>query len=136
MYRETSSALLKFCLIEIIKSIEKSHNSDRLLPILNYIHENYFDATLSNESIAKLFGYHPYYLSQMIREHTGLSLHQYLISYRIKMSKKKLITTNEPINTIAWKSGFSSTAYFIKLFKSKVGVTPNTYRKERMYSLF
>ncbi|MBE6761313.1 MAG: helix-turn-helix transcriptional regulator [Ruminococcaceae bacterium] len=37
---------------------------------------------------------------------------------------------------MAWKSGFSSTAYFIKLFKSKVGVTPNTYRKERMYSLF
>ena len=136
MYRETSSALLKFCLIDIIKSIEKSRNSDRLAPILNYIHENYFDVTLSNESIAELFSYHPYYLSQMIREHTGLSLHQYLISYRIKMSKKKLITTNEPINTIAWKSGFTSTAYFIKLFKSKVGVTPNTYRKERMYSLY
>lgn len=136
MYRETASALLKLCLIDIIKNVENNQDNDRIHPIINYIHENYFDTSLSNESIAELFNYHPYYLSQMVREHTGLSLHQYLISYRIKMAKKKLLTTNDSINTIAWKSGFSSTAYFIKQFKSKTGMTPNTYRKARIDSLF
>ena len=136
LYRETSSALLKLCLIDIVKNSEKKRESDRMLKVLNYIHENYSDSSLSNDSVAKLFNYHPYYLSQLIRQHTGQPLHQYLISYRIKMAKKKLITTNEPVGTISWKSGFPSTAYFIKQFKSKVGVTPSTYRKERMDSIF
>lgn len=136
LYRETSSALLKLCLIDLVKKSEQSQESSRVLPVLNYIHENYPDISLSNESIAELFNYHPYYLSQMIRQHTGQPLHQYLISYRIKMAKKKLITTNDSIGTIAWKSGFHSPAYFIKQFKAQVGVTPSAYRKERMHSLF
>lgn len=135
LYRETASALLKLCLMDLVKNFENKPETDKVLNILNYIHENYQDPSVSNESIAKLFNYHPYYLSQMIRQHTNQPLHQYLISYRIKMAKKKLVTTNDSISTIAWKSGFPSTAYFIKQFKSKVGVTPNTYRKERLYSV-
>ena len=136
LYREVSSALLKICLLDLVRVCEQDQESARVLPVLDYIHENYPDTALTNESIAKLFNYHPYYLSQMIRQHTGQSLRQYLIAYRIKMAKKKLITTNDPIGTVAWKSGFLSPAYFIKQFKAQVGVTPNTYRKERMHSLF
>ena len=92
--------------------------------------------TTTNASIAERFNYHPYYLSQMIKQHTGQSLHQYLIAYRIKMAQKKLTTTNDPISTVAWKSGFQSPAYFIKQFKAHVGVTPNVYRKEHLRVLF
>ena len=136
LYREVSSAFLKVCLLDLVRTYEHNQESARVLPVLDYIHENYPDTALTNESIAKLFNYHPYYLSQMIRQHTGRSLRQYLIAYRIKMAKKKLITTNDPVSTVAWKSGFQSPAYFIKQFKAQVGVTPNTYRKERMHSLF
>ena len=135
LYREVSSALLKLCLLDLVRTCEQNQESARVLPVLDYIHENYPDTTLTNNSIAELFNYHPYYLSQMIRQQTGQSLHQYLIAYRIKMAKKKLITTNDPISTVAWKSGFQSPAYFIKQFKAHVGVTPNAYRKERMHFL-
>lgn len=135
-YRETLSALLKLCLIDLIKSFEKNPETDKVQNILNYIHNNYHDTTLSNESVARSFNYHPYYLSQLIRQYTNQPLHRYLITYRIKMAKQKLVTTNESVNTIAWKTGFPSTAYFIKQFKSKTGMTPNTYRKERLSSLF
>jgi len=136
LYREVSSALLKLCLLDLVRICEQNQESARALPILDYIHANYADATLTNASIAERFNYHPYYLSQMIRQCTGQSLHQYLISYRIKMAQKKLITANDPISTVAWKSGFQSPAYFIKQFKAHVGVTPNVYRKEHLRVLF
>lgn len=136
LYREVSSALLKLCLLNLVRIREQNQATAKAMPVLDYIHENYADPSLTNESIAEQFNYHPYYLSQMIRQYTGQSLHQYLIAYRIKMAKKKLITTNDSVSTVAWKSGFQSPAYFIKQFKSHVGVTPNAYRKEHMYALF
>lgn len=136
LYREISSALLKLSLLDLVRECDQNQESTRVLPVLDYIHKHYQDSTLTNESIAKMFNYHPYYLSQMIRQHTGQALHRYLVSYRIKMAKKKLITTNDSISTIAWKSGFQSSAYFIKQFKAQVGVTPNIYRKERMHIIF
>lgn len=133
LYREISSAFLKAYLLDLVRNFDQGLDSSKITPILEYVHTNYADTTLSNETIANLFNYHPYYLSQMVRQHTGQSLHQYLISYRIRMAKKKLITTNDPISTIAWESGFQSPAYFTAQFKAKVGVTPNTYRKEHMH---
>jgi len=94
------------------------------------------DADLTNENIAKKFHYHPYYLSQLIRQYTGQPLHLYLIGYRIKMAKKMLITTDEAISTVAWKSGFPSPAYFTKQFKAQTGITPKAYRKEHLHLLF
>ena len=136
LYRETASALLKLYLLDIVRNSGANSESAKFLPILDYIHTNYADTSLTNESIAERFNYHPYYLSQMIRQQTGQPLHRYLISYRIKMAKKYLITTDDAIGTIAWKSGFQSPAYFIKMFKEQVGMTPGAYRKEREQSLF
>jgi len=136
LYRETASALLKLCLLEMVKSHEQDKDSSKILPILDYIHKNYADPALTNETIAALFHYHPYYLSQLIRQHTGQPLHLYLIGYRIKMAKKMLITTDEAISTVAWKSGFPSPAYFTKQFKAQTGITPKAYRKEHLHLLF
>lgn len=135
LYREVSSALVKLCLIDLVRSPDSSSASDKMLPIIEHLHANYADPTLTNETLARLFSYHPNYLSQMIRRHLGQSLHQYLISYRIKMAKRMLITTDDPINTIAWKTGFNSPAYFAAQFRAKVGVSPNTYRKDHFHFL-
>ena len=86
-----------------------------------------------NELIAITFNYNPGSLSQMMKDYTGKSLHQYLISYRLKIAKKNLTTTDDSINIIAWKSGFQSTAYFIKAFKEQTGMTP---RKDYIPFLF
>jgi len=136
LYREVSSAFLKICLLDLVRNFSHNKEFARIVPVIDYIHANYADASLTNESIAKLFNYHPYYLSQVFRQHTGQSLHQYLIAYRIRMAKKKLITTEDSVSTVAWKTGFQSSAYFIAQFKAKVGVTPNTYRKEHIHFLF
>ena len=136
LYKESASALLKLCLIELIRKYTPDAEFQKIAPVLEYIHANYQNAELTNDSIAQIFNYHPYYLSQLMKQHTGKTLHQYLIQYRIKIAKKNLITTDDAINIIAWKSGFRSAAYFIKIFKEEVGVTPKVYRKEHIQFLF
>jgi len=136
LYREISSAFLKLCLLDLIRIPDSKRESAKILPILAYIHENFADISLTNESLARKFSYHPNYLNHLIRQHSGQSLHQYLISYRVKMAKKMLITTDDPINAIAWKSGFNSPSYFAAQFRARVGTTPNTYRKEHAHFLF
>ncbi len=136
LYRESSSALLKLCLIELVRKYTQDTEIQKISPVLEYIHANYQNTDLTNEFIAGIFNYHPYYLSQLFKQCTGKTLHQYLIQYRIKIAKKNLITTDDAINVIAWKSGFHSVAYFIKIFKEQVGVTPKIYRKEHMQFLF
>lgn len=127
-YRESASALLKLCLMEFQRNQTHDSRISKITPVLNFIHSNYNNTTLTNEYIATTFNYNTGYLSQMMKDYTGKSLHQYLISYRLKMAKENLITTDDSINTIAWKSGFQSTSYFSKTFKEQIGMTPKQYR--------
>ena len=133
-YREKSSALLKLCLLELIH-----HNSMRTTytdlceRVLSYIHENYADCTLTNTDISNAFSYHPYHLSRILKQETGKTLHQYLISYRVRIAKDLLLTSKNNIEQISWQCGFSSTAYFIKAFKDATGSTPKNYRKNHFH---
>ncbi|MBQ7971739.1 MAG: helix-turn-helix transcriptional regulator, partial [Clostridia bacterium] len=90
------------------------------------------DPSLTNEMIAAHFHYHPYYIRNLKKQQTGETLHQYLLRYRIRIAKNKLITTDADIGTIAWKCGFNTAAYFIKTFKTHTGLTPKQYRKKNM----
>ena len=127
-YREKTSALVKLCIFELLKDDSGSH-SKLCDKVVEYIHENYEDAQLSNEKIAENFGYHPYYLNSIIKEETSKSIHRHLMDYRVEIAKNYLLTTDYTIDHISWRSGFSSTSYFVKKFREKTGITPAKYRK-------
>ncbi len=135
-YRETSSSLLKWCLINLLREDALSSNYKIVTSVMEYIHTYYANAELDNAVIAAHFNYHPYYLSQLIKQATGQTLHAHLSRYRIRIAKNYLTTTDMDINTISWKCGFNSTAYFIKLFKQVTGVTPKQYRNSHTITMF
>ena len=133
-FREKSAALLKMCLLEMVEANLQSKRSKLCEEVLNYIHEHYPESTLTNKDIALHFGYHPEHLSHLILQETGKTLHQYLIYYRIQMAKNDLVTTQYDISQIAWRTGFCSSAYFIKIFKEHTGRTPRTYRLIKIHT--
>ena len=129
-YKEHSSALVKICLLELIsQNIKTTVHSDICKEVMDYIQQNYSSPLLTNKSIAEKFNYHPYHLSRIFKEETGKTLHNYLTYYRLRVSKNLLITTPYSIETIADMSGFCSASYYIKTFRSNIGMTPNKYRK-------
>lgn len=131
-YRETTSALIKLCLLDLLRESGISAEFKIIPRIIDYIHRHYQEAEITNENIAARFNYHPYYLSQLMKKATGKTLHSYLLHYRIRMAKNLLITTDWNISTVAWKSGFNSTAYFIKQFKLRTGQTPKQFQKKNV----
>ena len=134
-YREHSSALLKICLIDLVRQNTMTNSHSALCEeVLSYIHENYATASLTNTDIAEKFNYHPYHLSRIIKQETGKTLHQYLTYYRLRIAKNLLITTQYDIEEISWRSGFCSSAYFIKTFRLSTGMTPKKYRNMQFHT--
>lgn len=135
-YREKSSAFLKMILLDLLHKHIATPASTKTSKMIDYIHKHYQETELTNEDIAHVFNYHPYYASLLMKQATGQTLHSYLLRYRIRIAKNLLITTDDDINTIAWKSGFNSVSYFIKLFKQHTGMTPLNFRNSHLNGIF
>jgi YesN/AraC family two-component response regulator len=135
-FQETCSARLKRVLIELLRGEERNTESEAVQKIIAYLQAHYKDPSLTNETVAAAFHYHPYYISRLMKQATGRTLHQTLLTYRIRVAKNELITTDADIGTVAWKCGFNSAAYFIKQFKAHTGITPKQYRKKHIDSIY
>lgn len=70
----------------------------------------------------------PKYLSQRIKELTGNSVHQIINENIVTESKVLLKTTDQSIIEISETLNFTNPSFFIKFFKSNVGITPLKYR--------
>lgn len=129
-YRLLASASLKLALLQLLRTRDSEKSDYRLVEsVLEFIRESYHNCELDNHAIAAHFSYHPYYLNELIRRHTGRTLHGQLIDYRLHMARHYLTTTNLSITAVAERAGFASYTHFIKLFRERVGTTPLQYRK-------
>ena len=90
--------------------------------------DNHIEEPLLLCDIANELGYSPFYVSRILKERKGITLRQYIISYRIKAAKRLLEVSGKTVNEIAEQLGFTDASYFTKVFKSEVGETPKEYR--------
>jgi YesN/AraC family two-component response regulator len=70
-------------------------------------------------------------LHRKVKALTGKSLTHYSNHIRIEKAKYLLKTSELQIKEIAYSIGFESSTYFIRLFKSEVGTTPEDFRNNR-----
>ena len=72
------------------------------------------------------------YFERLFKEYAGTSPAEYRLERRIERAKQ-LLSRNDgtSLAQIASELGYADVAYFCRVFKQSVGVTPGTYRKER-----
>ena len=127
-YRARVSAMLKLILLKVAETADDNALPARMVDSLDeYIRTNCQDE-ISNTEIGAIFGYHPFYVSRVLKETKGQTLRQYIISYRLKAAKRLLEFTQKSINEIAEECGFKDASYFTKTFRSAFGMTPKDYR--------
>lgn len=127
-YRAQISAMFKLVMLKVAETADANALPARMVEALdNYIMENAGEE-ISNTEIGAIFGYHPFYVSKVLKEKKGLTLRQYIIGYRLKASKRLLELTDKSISDIASECGFTDASYFAKTFKSYFGETPKEYR--------
>ena len=124
------SAMLKLILIRLAAMTDEKALPPRMVKNLDaYIRENRRDE-ISNTEIGAIFGYHPFYVSNKLKEAKGTTLRQYIITYRMKLAKRLLELTDKSIGEIAEETGFKDASYFTKSFKTSFGMTPKEYRNQ------
>ena len=72
----------------------------------------------------------PKYLSTLIKEHTGKTVHDWIDEYVTTESKALLRSTKMTIDQISDSLNFPSQDTFSKFFKRVVGISPSEYRKK------
>ena len=135
-YRENISAMVKLCLVELLRNASTGEIPQRIGQVMQYVAANYADSSLTVQKIAGEFGYHPNYISQMFKESTNKTLRDYLTHYRIRMAKNLLRTTELVVGTIGWNCGYNSVTYFIKVFRQHTGMTPHKFQKSTISQLY
>lgn len=68
------------------------------------------------------------YFGDLIKKETGISAQEYIQSKVIDVAKEKIFDIDKSISEIAYDLGFKYPQHFTRLFKQKVGVSPNEYR--------
>ena len=129
-YLAVISARLKLILIKLAETLDENALPPFMVEELDkYIRENCSEE-ISTTEIGAIFGYHPYYISSMLKQRRGLTVKQYVIAYRMKIAKQLLAYTPMSISDIAERTGFTDSSYFAKTFKSSEGLSPKDYRNK------
>ena len=129
-FRARCSAQFKRILIRLSELDDEGALPYRMTEALDdYIRENAGD-DLSNTEIGAIFGYHPFYISQMLKKKKGITLKQYIIGVRLRMACDLLLHTDKTVIEIADLCAFTDSSYFTKAFKAQYGMTPKAYRNE------
>ncbi|EEI93863.1 transcriptional regulator, AraC family [Sphingobacterium spiritivorum ATCC 33300] len=68
------------------------------------------------------------YFGDLIKKETGKSAQEYIQNKIIDIAKDKIFDSNKTISEIAYELGFRYPQHFSRLFKQRVGYTPNEYR--------
>lgn len=86
---------------------------------------------LSVPDLAERVALSPAHFSRVFRQSTGYSPHEFIVLRRIDEAKNLLHTTALSVKEIAFRTGYRSEVNFIASFRSKVGMSPATFRKTR-----
>ncbi len=126
--------LLKYLEAELmnISNLIQLFNRDALSVIIksakHFIENNYHEeVTLT--TLAEHLHLNHSHLSRLIKKETGQNFRDLLWSYRIQVSKQKLLDETAKTYEVAYDVGFKDPAHFSQLFKKMVGVSPGEYRQ-------
>ena len=68
------------------------------------------------------------YFGDLIKKETGKTAQDYIQSKVIDVAKEKIFDQSKSVNQIAYELGFKYPQHFTRLFKQRVGQSPNEYR--------
>lgn len=109
--------------------IQLPNASKDLNEVILYLHTNYQNK-ITIEDLTKTFHINRTTLSEKFRASTDMSIKDYLIKLRIKLSAVMLRDTMLPVSEIMYRTGFKEPHNFNRMFKKYMDCSPSDYRKD------
>ena len=87
------------------------------------------DSDFGIDQFAEAIGMSRSQLSKRLNAEMGISIGQFIRSYRLNVAKKLLLenVAKRNITEIAYKVGFNDPKYFTRCFTNHYGSSPSTY---------
>lgn len=105
-------------------------NDDRVQKVLSFIRKN-LDRKIELSELAEMSCLSKDHFIRIFKKETGESPTDYIISRKLERAMLLLATEDSPIKSIAFNLGFEDHSYFNRLFKSRIGMTPQQYREKK-----
>ena len=103
-------------------------NYSKLKTALYHV-QNSYAQNITIKQVANLCGFSESHFMKLFKELTSMSFTAYLVNYRLELSAKQLLETDQKIIDIATNCGFNNHSYFTRSFLKKYGLTPAKYRQ-------
>ncbi|SDK02225.1 AraC-type DNA-binding protein [Paenibacillus sp. OK060] len=127
------SAVLYELLVELARNSESIegtsllNHQDTIRSTADYI-RRHCTHPLSLAEMADIAGYSVYYFNRMFKSIMGVPPGRYLLDCRILVAKKMLVDSELSVKQIASQCGFTYSSYFIRMFRTYIGMTPQQFR--------
>jgi two-component system response regulator YesN len=123
-------AIISDILSQVVKKLEDEQDSPKhaIYLVQQYI-QNHYEKDLSLERLAEQVFLSPRYLSDLFIRETGCGINKYIKNLRMEKAKELLLGTNQRIQDICKKVGYSNFSYFCRSFRENFGETPDSFRQ-------
>jgi len=108
--------------------VEISYSQKELLDrLLVFMEKNYSDPSLNVELLCTELDMSRPQLYRKLQTLTGLSVQEFIKSFRLKKAAAFLRSGEQRISDVAYQTGFSDPQHFSKSFKTQFGASPSQY---------
>ena len=117
----------------LLSSTSAARDSDFSAQLLEAIQKLYKDPELDVYKLADALGMNRNTLNEKIQEGFGLSIAQFIRTYRLNVAKEMLsngTNTDMTVSEIAYEVGFNDPKYFTRCFAKECGATPSEMQKK------
>jgi len=117
-------------------SVETGHDArreqalERLHPLLQYTQE-YYSRNISSKEVAAMASLQPEYFCRLFKKTIGMSFTQYLGEIRLAHIYEDLLYTDDNVQDILEKHGFTNYKVFRRMFRNRFGSTPGEIRRQK-----
>ncbi|WP_099716533.1 AraC family transcriptional regulator [Clostridium sp. Maddingley MBC34-26] len=105
----------------------KTNRNMYINKVIDFIYINYSHKIRVSE-LAKFIGLDRKYISKLFKEMVGVTIQDYLISFRINKAKEMMKDRQLSIGDISRSVGYDNPLIFSKTFKKITGLPPSKYR--------
>ena len=130
-YRDAARATLQLILLEVLRlqanRVAEKPRHPLVEEALGVIDAHYTE-TFSLTDVARLVGRSSTHLAQLMKEHTGKTVLEWIAERRLDDARRRLRETDENVTVIGERVGYGSTNQFIRQFRRVHGVTPGAWR--------
>ena len=129
---QTTMGLLFMNLSSFVTTLNQNdpnqYEQNLVFSVLKYIESHYKHGTLEEISIE--LRQPTYYVSRLLKKHTGLNFKELLQQRKLQQAAYLLTQTPLSAESILSAIGYENSSYFYRRFREKYGCSPKEYRRQ------